>query len=113
MDNSGIRKKNQLLIIGKYKSRDQQLPDDLMLEDSNLARVICLYTYARYSGQQYFEQIADTVLEQTLSQRSENEPLESTRFDLYKLGCGLIYLLRDLFTISCCDFGLFRIYFPL
>ena len=69
-----------------------------MLEDSNLARVICLYTYARYSGQQYFEQIADTVLEQTLSQRSENEPLESTRFDLYKLGCGLIYLLRNGFV---------------
>lgn len=98
MDNSEIRKKNQLLIIRRYKRGDQQLPDSLMLGDSNLARVICLYTYAKYSGQEYFEQVADSVLENTLSLLPENEYQKVEHFDLYKLGCGLIYLLRNGFV---------------
>lgn len=86
---------NQLAVIYRYKSKDQKIPDELVLKNQDMGRVICLYTYARYAGNSRFadwaDELLDAIIDTTLAVTNEG-------YAVCCLGCGMIYLLRNDFV---------------
>ncbi|MCL3853724.1 alpha-1,2-fucosyltransferase [Parabacteroides sp. GYB001] len=87
--------KNQLATIYRYKSKNQEIPDEFVLGNPDMGRVICLYTYARYTGNSWFagqaDELLDAIIDTTTAVANEG-------YTVCYLGCGLIYLLRNSFV---------------
>ena len=87
--------KNQLTVIGRYKLHEQEMPDKYVLKNPDLGKVICLYTYAYYTGKQQLVDRADTLLDAVID---TTLAISNNGHAICNLGCGLIYLLRNGFV---------------
>lgn len=87
--------KNQLTVIGRYKLHEQEMPDKYVLKNLDLGKVICLYTYAYYTGKQQLVDRADTLLDAVID---TTLAVSNDGHAICNLGCGLIYLLRNGFV---------------
>lgn len=92
-----IRRKYHLAVINRFKSSSQTYPDECTVSYPQIGRIICLYTYARYTGDYSYEQLADSMLDVVLEKIVSISSLGIER-SLCGLGCGLIYLLRNKFV---------------
>lgn len=93
-----IRCKYQIGFINRYKSDDQQLPDEWVVGIPQIGQIIALYTYAKYTREKSFERQADELLNQVLE--NDYKFILSLREErsLCSLGCGLIYIMRNRFV---------------
>lgn len=89
-----ICRQYQLAFITRYKSGKQAVPDERMLFYPDMGRAIAFYTYARFTGNNTYERLADELLEKTCSKL---DIYISAMYGNYlcSLGCGLVYLLRN------------------
>lgn len=92
-----IRRKYHLAVINRFKSSSQTYPDEWTVSYPQIGRIICLYTYARYTGEDSYEQLADSMLDIVFEKIVSISSLGIER-SLCGLGCGLIYLLRNKFV---------------
>lgn len=87
--------KTQLAVICRYKSKDQEIPDEYVLANLDMVKVICLYTYARYAKDSWFMDRADELLDAVIDTAiAEGNEISA----ICCLGCSLIYLLRNGFV---------------
>lgn len=89
-----ICRQYQLAFITRYKSAKQTIPDERMLLYPDMGRAIAFYTYARFTGNNTYERLADELLEKTCSKLDIYISAVYGNY-LCNLGCGLIYLLRN------------------
>lgn len=87
--------KNQLVFISRYKSQEQENPDEYVLKNPAMGKVICLYTYARYVNDHRLVDRADNLLDAVID---TSLAIASDGYVICSLGCGLIYLLRNGFV---------------
>lgn len=87
--------KTQLAVISRYKSKDQEMPDEYVLANPDMVKVISLYTYARYAEDSWFmdraDGLLDAVIDTAVAEGNEGSAICC-------LGCSLIYLLRNGFA---------------
>lgn len=93
-----IRRKYQIEFINRYRSANQETPDEWTIGIPQIGRIIALYTYASYTGDVIYEKQADELLEQLLENDIEIIPSLGRECSLCSLGCGLIYILRNGFA---------------
>ena len=93
-----IRRKYQIEFINRYRSTNQQMPDEWTVGIPEIGRIIALYTYASYTGDVIYEKQADGLLEQLLENDIEIVPYLGQESSFCSLGCGLIYILRNGFA---------------
>lgn len=93
-----ICRKYQIEFINRYRSANQQTPDEWTVGIPQIGRIIALYTYASYTGDVIYEKQADELLEQLLENDIEIIPSLGRECSLCSLGCGLIYILRNGFA---------------
>ena len=93
-----ICRKYQIEFINRYRSANQQTPDEWTVGIPQIGRIIALYTYASYTGDVIYEKQADELLEQLLENDIEIIPSLGQECSLCSLGCGLIYILRNGFA---------------
>lgn len=93
-----IRRKYQIEFINRYRSANQQTPDEWTVDILEIGRIIALYTYASYTGDVIYEKQADELLEQLLENDIEIVPSLGQESSFCSLGCGLIYILRNGFA---------------
>lgn len=93
-----IRRKYQIEFINRYKSANQQRPDEWTVGIPEIGRIIALYTYASYTGDVIYEKQADGLLEQLLENHIDVIPSLGQECSFCSLGCGLIYILRNGFA---------------
>lgn len=93
-----IRRKYQIEFINRYRSANQQTPDEWTVGIPEIGRIIALYTYASYTGDVIYEKQADELLEQLLENDIEIVPSLGQDSSFCSLGCGLIYILRNGFA---------------
>lgn len=93
-----IRRKYQIEFINRYRSANQQTPDEWTVGIPEIGRIIALYTYASYTGDVIYEKQADELLEQLLENDIEIVPSLGQESSFCSLGCGLIYILRNGFA---------------
>lgn len=106
MKNSTHRQKNETYelcticlqaVINRYKKEEQQSPDQFVVGYPAMGRVICLYTYASYTGNSLYEQMADDLLDSIYEKINIISSIGQERC-LSGIGCGLIYLLKNGFV---------------
>lgn len=93
-----IRRKYQIEFINRYRSANQQSPDEWTVGIPQIGLIISLYTYAKYIGEKFYEDQADELLEHLLENEIEIIPSLGLECSLCSLGCGLIYILRNGFA---------------
>lgn len=93
-----IRRKYQIEFINRYKSANQQTPDEWTVGIPEIGRIIALYTYAKYTRDILYQKQADELLDQLLENGIDIQPLQGEECRLCSLGCGLIYILRNGFA---------------
>lgn len=94
-----IRKNYHIAIIDKYKKAGQPIPDEMMVEYPDVGCIICLYTFAQFTGDNQYEEQADILLEKIFEEIG-SLILGNYEKKLCALGCGLIYLLRNGFAVG-------------
>ena len=89
-----IRQKYQMDFINRYKKENQSLAGRAEVAVPSIGQAIAYYTYAVYSGDIWYEQKADELLDQVVSVLSDAIP---ARLDCGLLGvtCGMIYMLQN------------------
>lgn len=87
--------KSQQTFVSRYRSEKQEVPDRYVLKNPDLGKVICLYTYARYSDKCQLVERADTLLDALID---TTLAVSNNGYAICSLGCGLIYLLRNGFV---------------
>lgn len=80
--------------ISRYKASEQPMIEYPNISYPGMGFIIAYYTYARYTKKMEYEQYADNLLENILSELSETTPLCLDK-GLLGIGCGLIYLLEN------------------
>lgn len=93
-----IRRKYQIEFINRYRSANQQSPDEWTVGIPQIGLIISLYTYAKYIGEKFYVDQADELLEHLLENEIEIIPSLGLDCSLCSLGCGLIYILRNGFA---------------
>lgn len=93
-----IRRKYQIEFINRYRSANQQTPDEWTVGIPEIGRIIALYTYASYTDDVIYEKQADELLEKLLENDIEIVPYLEQESSFCSLGCGLIYILRNGFA---------------
>lgn len=84
-------------VINRYKKEKQQSADQFVVAYPAMGRVICLYTYASYTGNSLYEQMADDLLDGIYEKINIISSIGQERC-LSGIGCGLIYLLKNGFV---------------
>lgn len=87
----------QLAFINRYKKTKQSIVEEADLYYPDMGRLICLYTYAAYTGNAEYEQQADILLDKIFEEVS-NEMSVCLKNGLLGIGCGMIYLMRNHFV---------------
>lgn len=93
-----IRRKFQIEFIIRYKNINQQTPDEWVVGIPKIGQIIALYTFASYTGDIFYEKLADELLEQLLENEIDIISSLGKECSLCSVGCGLIYLLRNGFA---------------
>lgn len=92
-----IRRNYQCAMINRYKRNNQAFVTEEDVAFSLLGKIIFYYTYASFSQNAYYEEMADEWLDELYNQIDLTVPpvLEE---GLCGVGCGLVYLLRNGFV---------------
>lgn len=69
-----IRRKYQIEFINRYRSANQQSPDEWTVGIPQIGLIISLYTYAKYIGEKFYVDQADELLERLLENEIEIIP---------------------------------------
>lgn len=93
-----IRREYQIEFITRYKRDNQQLPDKWAVGIPDIGRIIALYTYSDYSGNDFYSGYANELLDQLLENNIDIVPSLGQEQSLCSLGCGLLYILRNGFA---------------
>lgn len=93
-----IRRKYQIEFVNRYKNDNQQSPDEWTVGIPEIGRIIALYTYSDYTGNDFYSKFADELLDQLLENDIDIIPSLGQERSLCSLGCGLIYILRNGFA---------------
>lgn len=93
-----IRRKFQIEFIIRYKNINQQTPDEWVIGIPKIGQIITLSTFANYTGDIFYEKLADELLEQLLENEIDIILSLGKECSLCSVGCGLIYLLRNGFA---------------
>lgn len=80
--------------IARYKTCKQSMIEYPDISYPDMGLIIAYYTYARYTKNIEYEEYADNLLENILSELSDTTPLCLDK-GLLGIGCGLIYLLKN------------------
>lgn len=89
-----IRREYQLAFINYYKKQDQALVNYADISYPEMGQVIALYTYALYTGESKYEQMAGALLDDIFSNVTTEMPV-CLNNGILGIGCGLMYLLRN------------------
>ena len=95
-------------IINHFQTDGEFMAGEAEVSHLELGRIIALYAYARYTGDEAVEQLADTQLEELFENLSWALPL-CLKNGLLGIGCGLVYLMRNHFLEGDEDNGLSKI----
>lgn len=87
--------KSQQQLISRYRSQGQEMPDEYVLKNPAMGKVICLYTYACHTDDEQLRRRADNLLDAVIDFALA---MSVDGNAICYLGCGLIYLLRNGFV---------------
>lgn len=93
-----IREKYQMTFVNQYVDSKIELPlDAYMLKYPELGCAISLYVYAKHKKDLKSEAKADDLLDYIID-RMKEMTTDELNMDLYSIGCGMIFLLRNGFV---------------
>jgi hypothetical protein len=92
-DAMGVLLNDPMEMIKRYQAPGKQLPLNMYLEYDQMGQVIFYYHYAHNAEDETYIEKANDLLEQMLDRSREN-----SLDHFYKLGCSILYLLRNHFV---------------